>query len=140
MANDKLSPIQQELLNRADSIFDSIKNAAIVAKDFAVEQLPDVAYQLIALERAYLTTLFLLPFIFITGLILLVMKHFKINKNRSGDTWAGFLAAPFAVVSVFSTIAMTFTFKAGRGGYRVSQKLKTVALASVVTFRTPKTP
>lgn len=40
-----LSPIQEELLKRADSIFDSIAKSVAQAKDFAVEQLPDIAIQ-----------------------------------------------------------------------------------------------
>lgn len=45
---DKLSPIQEELLKRADSIFSSVATAVGQAKDIAVEQLPDIAYQYIA--------------------------------------------------------------------------------------------
>lgn len=52
---DKLSPIQEQLLSRADAIFASIAEAVGQAKGIAVEQLPDIAYQYIAFNRAYLT-------------------------------------------------------------------------------------
>jgi hypothetical protein len=53
--NEKLSPIQQELLQRADSIFAYIGEAAAKAADFAGQQIPDIAYQYIAYNRMYLS-------------------------------------------------------------------------------------
>jgi len=52
---EKLSPMQDELLKRADSIFDGISKTVSATKEFALEQIPDVAYQLIAYQRAWLT-------------------------------------------------------------------------------------
>ncbi len=69
MSNEKLSPIQQELLDRADSVFAAIGRAATVATDFAKEQLPDIAMQIIAVERAYLTSMMLFPLVFIVAFI-----------------------------------------------------------------------
>ena len=50
--NKDLSPIQQELLTKADSIFQSIASTAGKAYDVAAEQLPDLAIQYIAYGRA----------------------------------------------------------------------------------------
>ena len=50
-----LTPIQTELLRRADSIFDSLAKTVNQAKDFASEQIPDIAFQYVAWGRGYLT-------------------------------------------------------------------------------------
>jgi hypothetical protein len=50
--NKDLSPIQQELLSRADSIFQSISATASKAYDVAADQLPDLAVQYIMYGRA----------------------------------------------------------------------------------------
>lgn len=49
---DTLSPLQTELLSRADSIFESIANAVNKATTFAAEQIPDIAMQYVAYGRA----------------------------------------------------------------------------------------
>jgi hypothetical protein len=57
-APNGLSPMQNELLRRADSIFDSISNTVSKASDLAIqggkavaEQIPDIAFQYIAYGR-----------------------------------------------------------------------------------------
>jgi hypothetical protein len=51
----ELSPLQKELLERADTIFKTIAETVKTGVDFAKEQLPDIAYQYIMMERVYLT-------------------------------------------------------------------------------------
>jgi len=52
--------IEQKLLEQASGILEAITTAVGQAKDLAVEQLPDIAYQYIAFNRAYLTTIFVI--------------------------------------------------------------------------------
>lgn len=76
--SNELSPVQKELLSRADSIFKSIADAASKATDFAAEQLPDIAYQYIAMERVYLTVLIVGSLIFCSlSIFLLIRGIFK---------------------------------------------------------------
>ena len=51
-ANDQLTPLQQQLLDRADSIMDSIATTVDKASTFAAEQVPDIALQYVAFGRA----------------------------------------------------------------------------------------
>jgi hypothetical protein len=54
---ETLSPMQQELLNRADAIFSAMADAASKASSFVAEQVPEIALQYVAFGRAWLTTL-----------------------------------------------------------------------------------
>ena len=54
-ANDQLTPLQQQLLDRADSIMDSMANTVEKASTFAAEQVPDIALQYVAFGRASLS-------------------------------------------------------------------------------------
>jgi hypothetical protein len=70
---DKLSPLQEELLKRADSIFESIAKTVTEAKNFAVEQLPDIAFQYIAFYRAlYTFEMIVFVLLMVIGLYLLI--------------------------------------------------------------------
>lgn len=62
---EQMSEMQHELLNRADVIFAKVYEAAAKATDFASEQLPDIAFQFIAYNRAYLTTLIVFSVVFL---------------------------------------------------------------------------
>ena len=53
---DGLSPLQHELLSRADNIMASISSTVDKASSFAAEQVPDIAIQYVAYGRASLTT------------------------------------------------------------------------------------
>ena len=53
--NDQLSPLQQQLLDRADSIMNSIATTVDKASTFAAEQVPDIALQYVAFGRASLS-------------------------------------------------------------------------------------
>jgi len=63
--SNELSPIQKELLDRADTIFKSIAEAATKATEFAKEQIPDIAYQYITMERVYLTFMMVVALAFL---------------------------------------------------------------------------
>lgn len=54
-ANEALTPLQQQLLDRADSIMDSIATTVSKASTFAAEQVPDIALQYVAFGRATLS-------------------------------------------------------------------------------------
>lgn len=54
-----LSPMQTELLNRADAIFSAVAAGVQKAGAFVADQVPDIAYQYVAFGRAY-NTLWLL--------------------------------------------------------------------------------
>lgn len=94
MANEKLSPLQQELLSRADSIFASIGTAVGKATDFASVQIPDIAIQYVAYGRVYATVLMVFALTtFIFGMWLAigvaVMDYFKAGCGRyHGYIWA----------------------------------------------------
>jgi hypothetical protein len=104
---DKLSPMQQELLRRADSIFDAISTTVGQAKDLAVEQLPDIAYQYIAFSRAYLTFIMLGV---VTAMIAIQVvtitfgnRSCKRNSSYSKDVWDFDQWAPWIMVTAVST-------------------------------------
>lgn len=82
--SDKLTPLQAELLKRADSIFGAISEAVGQAKDLAIEQLPDIAYQFIAYNRAYLTFVIAMSIIVFVVLQTVMIKYGnRTCKNRS---------------------------------------------------------
>lgn len=72
--NKNLTPIQTELLNRADSIFKTNAETASKVSDFAAEQLPDIAYHYIAMERVYLSSIVGLAILFIIASSIFVWK------------------------------------------------------------------
>ena len=47
---ESLSPMQAELLKRADDIFKSIGEAVTKASDIAAEQIPDIAMQYVTYD------------------------------------------------------------------------------------------
>ena len=97
-----LSPMQQELLNRADKIFDWIGNSVDKVGDLAIqggkavaEQIPDIAYQYVAYGRASLTTYVILGLLFLALSYHCVWRVGIRNKlnlpnyhNWSGENWA----------------------------------------------------
>jgi len=85
---ETLSPMQQELLNRADEIFKSIGSAVSTATEFGKEQIPDVAYQYIAFSRAYLSIMEAIAFlIFIIGMWLVVNVAIRDSRKLGADKW-----------------------------------------------------
>lgn len=90
---DKLSPIQQELLRRADSIYDGIAATVNKATTFAGEQIPDIAFQYVAWGRGYLTAYMIIALVlFVSGLWLAWRIGFfnsrKLRDDYQGD-WHG---------------------------------------------------
>lgn len=96
-----LTPIQTELLRRADSIFDSLAKTVNQAKDFASEQIPDIAFQYVAWGRGYLTAYEVIGTIcVIVGLWSFVrvclMNSLKLPNDRINDPHAVRFIAGFA--------------------------------------------
>lgn len=113
---DKLSPIQDELLKRADSIFSSISTAVGQAKDLAVEQLPDIAYQFVAYNRAYLTFIVLFAIICFVAVQVITIKFgnrtCKSNYGSSKDRWDFEQYMPWIFATVTSTVVFGGIFLA----------------------------
>lgn len=90
---ETLSPMQSELLNRADQIFSSIANSVAQAGSFVAEQVPDVALQYVAFGRAYQTALLVLGLsLFIFGIYMMVSWACFNKFNRPSDrdgAWGG---------------------------------------------------
>lgn len=110
---ESLTPLQRELLDRADSIFAAMKDAAIVAKDFALEQLPDVAQQLILLERVHLSIIFLLPFLFLLILVL-GLRYCDKSEDSPRTNFVAFIEAVTfvsVVATLFSLVGMLLKFR-----------------------------
>lgn len=107
---DKLSPMQEELLKRADSIFGAISTAVGQAKDLAVEQLPDIAYQFIAYNRAYLTFIVLFTIVGWAGFQALCIwynnKSCRLQKINQWDfdQWAPWFIGTFVTTAFFGII------------------------------------
>ena len=109
MATQTLSPLQQELLNRADSILaavgDTVKSATNVAGqavDFAKEQLPDIAMQYVAYGRATSTSAVAFGvFLLIVGAVL----FYIFSKSNNGDV----MATCFVFGALSSLIGLLFT-------------------------------
>lgn len=100
---EKLSPLTQELLNRADSIFSKIAEAASKAGDFAAEQLPDIAYQFVAYNRAYMTALMVLSIVMFITAIFVVRKFWKASE--------GAIIFPGALTVIVSFMMFTTNLK-----------------------------
>mgnify|MGYP000600211319 CR=1 FL=1 len=64
--SDKLTPLQQALLDRADTIMDSMARTVEKASSFAAEQVPDIALQYVAYGRASLTSYMVISVILIS--------------------------------------------------------------------------
>lgn len=94
----ELSAMQQELLNRADSIFAAMKDAAVAAKDFAMDQLPDIVQQLIVFERVYLTGIVISPFVLLP---LFLYLYYLVNKL---DSEASDMTLPVVVLTIMSAL------------------------------------
>ena len=85
MTEIKLSPMQEELLKRADSIFMSISDAGKIALGVAKEQLPDIAYQYLAYGRAYTTFIVILSLAVFLLVLIVGYKMTSVRYRKSGD-------------------------------------------------------
>lgn len=78
--------IEQKLLEQASGILEAITTAVRQAKDLAIEQLPDIAYQYIAFNRAYLTTVFVISTIIaIVAFIWIWYKETHCESYQNGQ-------------------------------------------------------
>ena len=113
-----LSPLQNEVLRRADAIFDSIGSTVSKASDLAMqggkavaEQIPDIAWQYVAYGRAFKAVFVLIGLaLLIFGIWLAVKYGFK-NAQEASDKygdWAGSrcCAVFFGALSAFVGFAI----------------------------------
>lgn len=102
--------IEQKLLEQASGILEAITTAVGQAKDLAIEQLPDIAYQYIAFNRAYLTTVFVISTIIaIVAFIWIWYKetHCESYQNGQYGFFGMFVFIPTAFTS-FVTMKSVF--------------------------------
>jgi hypothetical protein len=111
---EPLSPMQQELLNRADEIFKAASNAVATAAEFGKEQLPDIAYQYITFSRAYISlTSFIAFACMLVGLWLLVNVAIRDTRKLGLDYWESWVFARYAAAiagTAITIIAATLFF------------------------------
>ena len=102
--------IEQKLLEQASGILEAITTAVGQAKDLAIEQLPDIAYQYIAFNRAYLTTVFVLATVI--SILLITWAWYKEThcESHSSGQYAFIVAFPviISVISSLYTMKMVF--------------------------------
>lgn len=114
---ESLSPMQQELLNRADAIMRAVGDAVSKTADFAKEQVPDIAYQYVAFGRASETIYILLALALLTvGLYLLVrvglMNSRNLPNHYGGWNEGRMLAVGVGIpISFFSFIGVLVNLK-----------------------------
>ena len=107
-ATETLSPIQQELLNRADSIFNSISKAASTSLDFAKEQLPDIAIQFIMYQRVYLTLMLIVGVFILAGAFKLFQKAFIKSRTNHYDETVGWFI--FGIITTLFGLIIFFNY------------------------------
>lgn len=102
---DKLTPLQQALLDRADTIMDSMARTVERASTFAAEQVPDIALQYVAYGRASLTIYEVIAVTLMTIGIWLSVRvaimnsrsypenHYSWDDRRAGALAAGIIAS-----------------------------------------------
>jgi hypothetical protein len=79
--SDKLSPLQQALLDRADAVMDSMSAAVSKASSFAADQVPDIALQYVAFGRASLTTYIVISLILLAVAFYLSVRVAIMNSR-----------------------------------------------------------
>jgi len=96
----ELSPMQKEMLSRADNIFNSISETVSKATAFAQDQIPDIAYQYVAFGRAHMTILMVLSVVAFAVALYLFFKFIFVKEHtpNGGVEVAAFISgAGFAV-------------------------------------------
>lgn len=115
---ETLTPLQAELLSRADSIFDSIGKSVEKASTFASEQIPDIAMQYVAFGRASSSVFLAICFLmFIVGSWLLI-RVAVMNSRKYPESWAlddrrvgaALAGAPLMIVSFIAMIISLNSF------------------------------
>lgn len=100
-----LTPIQTELLRRADSIFDSLAKTVNQAKDFASEQIPDIAFQYVAWGRGYLTAYEVIGTILVIVGLWSVLRVSMMNSLKLRDDFSD--PHPIRFIAGFAGLFMT---------------------------------
>lgn len=105
----KLSPMQEQLLQRADSIFASISTTVAKATDFASEQIPDIAIQYVAFGRAYSTTLVVVSTLIMLAYVFMVYKFIKHDVYNSSLSRFSESSIAVTVVGAFPSVGALIT-------------------------------
>lgn len=118
IANKSLTPVQQELLNRADSIMSSIGDAVNRGAEFVQGQVPDIALQYVAFGRAYETVVMLFSLtLLLVGLWLVInvacRNTLNIKNDYDGGWGPGRLVASFlgVIPTVVGILAVAANLK-----------------------------
>lgn len=111
-----ISPIQQEMLNRADSIMNAISSTVSKASNFAADQIPDIAMQFVTYGRVSLTAYLIIAILTVLLGLWLVIGVGVMNKcklaDRDGD-WSVpqcMLAIAGAVISIIGLMTFVTNF------------------------------
>lgn len=111
---ETLTPMQQQLLDRADAIFASIGTAVGKATDFAAEQIPDIAVQFIAYNRIYLTSIIVIALLVLLVQQIVVIKWAKKGIAKDDYNGDGYIFAYFAstlITGGFTLVPVFANFK-----------------------------
>ena len=110
---DGLSPLQHELLARADSIMASISTTVDKASNFAAEQVPDVALQYVAFGRASTTAYVAIGLLILLVGLYLVVRIGLMNSRKMPDVYTGSWAEERGIslfFGIFISIVGAVTF------------------------------
>lgn len=100
-----LSPLEQEVLSRADNIFASVSTAAGQVVELGKEQLPDIAYQFIMYNRVYITSI-----VVAFTLLLIIQQIICIRIYRATDDYNKFDAGgAYTVCTVLALLVFAST-------------------------------
>lgn len=115
MSEKTLTPLQQELLNRADAIMDSIGGAVNRGAEFVQGQVPEIAMQYVAFGRVYETVIMAISItIFMVGLWLVVNvacrntykfeDDYHWHTNRVGALILGLISLSIGLIAIAENI------------------------------------
>jgi hypothetical protein len=99
--------LNEELLKRANTILESVSTAVGQAKDFTLEQLPDIAYQYISFSRAYVTFVVVLSIVTFVSIQIATIKWANRScKDNSYDRgkWDDGQGIPYAMATSLSIV------------------------------------
>jgi len=98
-AVESLTPLQTELLNKADVILGYVGNTVNAAVEFTKEQVPDIAYQFITFNRVYLSFIELASAIVLgIGLWLVINVAMRNTYAFKQNRYGGCEARAFAFI------------------------------------------
>jgi len=115
---ESLTPLQTELLNKADVILGYVGNTVNAAVEFTKEHVPDIAYQFITFNRVYLSFIELASAIVFGISLWLVINVAARNTRGCGENcyggWDEVRTAAFIVgylLGVFSFLVFAINLK-----------------------------